>query len=250
MDLEALDAASPSASVPAASPVSVSPCRRRGGSASPWASRLSASPISRPRRRRCHPTSARAHPGDMLVLIDSRREEPYRRRAGCGSPFREAPRFMTLAEIATPILPRATARPSSPVTALDLWSEARPATALSPGRRCAEAILLTRCQFRSHYAVAAGAALSAAPPTSPYPRSAGTDATAAAARLGPFDTRAPGRDASALFYRDLGSAVECPILRRDTGDARCQPAQILSIDEEPVGFAPDLCRRWTKSNCS
>lgn len=47
------------------------------------------------------PAAARAaHPGDMLVLIDSRREEPYVAHLDGDLQFRAPPQFMTMADIA------------------------------------------------------------------------------------------------------------------------------------------------------
>lgn len=78
--------------------------------------------------------------GDILVLIDSRREEPYLARLDADLLFRHPPRFMTLAEIAADLA----ASPPAIVTGngLDLWQEALPAgTQCIPAAADAEAIL-------------------------------------------------------------------------------------------------------------
>lgn len=62
--------------------------------------------------------------GDILVMIDSRREEPYMARLDADLVFRETPRFMTLEEIATDI----SVHPPALVTGdgIDLWQGAWP----------------------------------------------------------------------------------------------------------------------------
>lgn len=64
--------------------------------------------------------------GDILVLIDSRREEPYVARLDADLQFRTAPHFMTMEEIAADIA----ADPPALVTGdgIDLWHGAWPAT--------------------------------------------------------------------------------------------------------------------------
>lgn len=70
------------------------------------------------------PADIREHPGDILVMIDSRREEPFVAWLDADLEFRAAPRFMTVPEIAALVTE---AKPTI-VTGdgLDLWSQDLP----------------------------------------------------------------------------------------------------------------------------
>lgn len=96
------------------------------------------------------PLSARAGlAGDILVLIDSRREEPYLARLDADLRFREAPRFMTLEEIAADLK----ATPPAIVTGdgLDLWPADMPGTRRLPAAADAEAILRLAADGEARY---------------------------------------------------------------------------------------------------
>lgn len=73
------------------------------------------------------PKDLRDTGGDILVMIDSRREEPYVARLDAALLFRTTPRFMTLAEIAADMA----AQPPAIVTGdgIHLWQGDWPATA-------------------------------------------------------------------------------------------------------------------------
>nr|WP_298688096.1 tRNA (adenosine(37)-N6)-threonylcarbamoyltransferase complex dimerization subunit type 1 TsaB [uncultured Dongia sp.] len=73
------------------------------------------------------PASRAAHPGDMLVMIDSRREEPFVALLGSDLQLRDAPRFMTMSEIARLIETSAPAIITG--DGLDLWQADLPAAA-------------------------------------------------------------------------------------------------------------------------
>jgi len=68
-----------------------------------------------------------AHPGDILVMIDSRREEPFVVVLADDLQMRAAPRFMTMPEIARLIETSAPAIITG--DGLDLWQADLPATA-------------------------------------------------------------------------------------------------------------------------
>ncbi len=90
--------------------------------------------------------------GDILVLIDSRREEPYAARLGPDLTFRQPPRFMTLPEIAADI----EAAPPALVTgdAVDLWPAPFPATVKrQPQAADARAILRLAADPDGRYAM-------------------------------------------------------------------------------------------------
>jgi tRNA threonylcarbamoyl adenosine modification protein YeaZ len=97
------------------------------------------------------PLSARAGlAGDILVLIDSRREEPYLARLDADLLFRQAPHFMTLEEIAADLK----ATPPAIVTGdgLDLWPADMPGTRRLPAAADAEAILRLAADGEARYA--------------------------------------------------------------------------------------------------
>lgn len=73
------------------------------------------------------PDIRRQHPGDILVMIDSRREEPYVARLDADLQLRAEPRFMTLDEIEAEIA----AAPVAVITGdgIDLWQRRLPAGA-------------------------------------------------------------------------------------------------------------------------
>lgn len=91
--------------------------------------------------------------GDILVMIDSRREEPYVARLDADLLFRASPRFMTLEEIAADIA----ANPPALVTGdgIDLWQGDWPARAAKrPAAADAVSILSLAANTAHPYAAA------------------------------------------------------------------------------------------------
>jgi len=95
--------------------------------------------------------SRQALAGDILVLIDSRREEPYVARLDADLLFRDTPRFMTLEEIAGDIA----AHPPALVTGdgIDLWHGTWPVvTKMQPAAADALSILSLAADPAGRYA--------------------------------------------------------------------------------------------------
>ncbi|WP_374652137.1 tRNA (adenosine(37)-N6)-threonylcarbamoyltransferase complex dimerization subunit type 1 TsaB [Dongia sp.] len=92
--------------------------------------------------------------GDILVLIDSRRDEPYLARLDGALRFRQAPRFMTLGEIATDLADAPPAIVTGDGTAL--WRVSFPGgTEIAPAAADAEAILNLAADPLQRYAMKA-----------------------------------------------------------------------------------------------
>jgi tRNA threonylcarbamoyladenosine biosynthesis protein TsaB len=87
--------------------------------------------------------------GDILVLIDSRRAEPFLARLDADLLFRQAPHFMTLEEIAADLK----AAPPAILTGdgLDLWPAEMPGTRRLPAAADAAAILRLAADGAARY---------------------------------------------------------------------------------------------------